>query len=54
MNRGLENLVEGSVIPYPDEWDENSLKMELKTLTPLGLILTEARQPNLYFPEAES
>ena len=50
----LENIVDGTIIPYPDEWDENSLEMELKTLDPLGVVLTEARQPNLYFPEAES
>ena len=50
----LENIVKGPVNPYPDEWDENSLEMELKTLDPLGLILTEARQPNLHFPEVES
>ena len=31
-----------------------SLEMTLKTLDPLGLILTEARQPNLHFPEVES
>ena len=49
----LENLVDGSVIPYSDDWDVNSLKMQLKTLEPLGLILTEARQPNLHFPEIE-
>jgi len=50
----LENLVDGSVTPYPDDWDEHSLEMRLKTLDPLGLILTEARQPNLHFPELES
>jgi len=50
----LENLVDGSLIPYPDDWDEHSLEMQLKTLDPLGLILTEARQPNLHFPELES
>ena len=50
----LENIVDGSVMPYPDEWDENTLEMELKTLAPLGVVLTEARQPNLHFPEAES
>ncbi len=54
FRRRLENIVDGSVTPYPDEWDENSLAMDLKTLEPLGLILTEARQPNLHFPEAES
>ena len=50
----LENIVNNPINPYPDEWDENSLEMELKTLDPLGLILTEARQPNLHFPEVES
>ena len=50
----LENIVDGSIIPYPDEWDENSLTMDLKTLAPLGVILTEARQPSLHFPEVES
>ena len=50
----LGNIVNGPVNPYPDEWDEKSLEMELKTLDPLGLILTEARQPNLHFPEVES
>tara|TARA_Y100001970_G_scaffold281858_1_gene393530 strand:+ start:2371 stop:2889 length:519 start_codon:yes stop_codon:yes gene_type:complete len=52
--RRLENIVDGPVIPYPDDWDEYSLEMNLKTLNPIGLILTEARQPNLHFPEAES
>ena len=50
----LENIVNGPVNHYPDEWDEKSLEMKLKTLDPLGLILTEARQPNLHFPEVES
>ena len=50
----LENIVNGPVNPYPDDWDEKSLKMKLKTLDPLGLILTEARQPNLHFPEVDS
>ena len=50
----LVNIVNGPVNPYPDEWDEKSLEMKLKTLDPLGLILTEARQPNLHFPEVES
>ena len=50
----LENIVNGPVNPYPDEWDEKVLDMELKTLDPLGLILTEARQPNLHFPDVES
>lgn len=50
----LQNMVDGDVIPYPDDWDEHSLEMELKTLDPLGLILTEARQPNLHFPEVET
>jgi hypothetical protein len=50
----LENIVNGPVNSYPDEWDEKSLEMELKTLDPLGLILTEARQPNLHFPEVDS
>ena len=50
----LENIVNGPVNPYPDEWDEKSLEMKLKTLDPLGLILTEARQPNLHFPEVDS
>ena len=44
----LGNIVNGAVDPYPDDWDEQSLGMELKTLDPLGLILTEARQPNLH------
>ena len=52
--RQLENIVNGPVNPYPDEWDEKSLEMKLKTLDPLGLILTEARQPNLHFPEVDS
>ncbi len=50
----LENIVDGPIIPYPEEWDAFSLEMTLKTLDPLGLILTEARQPNLHFPEVES
>ena len=50
----LEKIVEGPIIPYPDDWDEFSLEIPLKTLDPLGLILTEARQPNLHFPEVES
>tara|TARA_B110000967_G_C18891499_1_gene567687 strand:- start:27 stop:548 length:522 start_codon:yes stop_codon:yes gene_type:complete len=50
----LENIVNGPVNHYPDEWDEKSLEMKLKTLDPLGLILTEARQPNLHFPEVDS
>ena len=50
----LENIVNGALNPYPDNWDEKLLEMELKTLDPLGLILTEARQPNLHFPEVDS
>ena len=50
----LENIVNGPVNPYSDDWHEKSLDMELKTLDPLGLILTEARQPNLHFPEVDS
>ena len=50
----LQNIVNGSVDSYPDDWDEKSLEMELKILDPLGLILTEARQPNLHFPEVET
>lgn len=50
----LENIVNGPLNPYPDSWDENSVDMEFKKLDPLGLILTEARQPNLHFPEVDS
>ena len=50
----LENIVNGALNPYPDNWDEKLLEMELKMLDPLGLILTEARQPNLHFPEVDS
>ena len=50
----LENIAGGTVSPYLNEWDENSLNMDLKILDPLGLILTEARQPDLHFPEVVS
>lgn len=50
----LENIAGDTVSPYQDEWDEKSLDMDLKILDPLGLILTEARQPDLHFPEVES
>ena len=50
----LENIVNGPVDSYSDEWDEKSIEMKLKILDPLGLILTEARQPNLHFPELDS
>ena len=50
----LKNIVGGHVDPYPKDWDEKSLEMALKTLDPLGITLTEARQPNLHFPEVES
>ena len=50
----LENIASGTVSPYQDEWDEKSLDMDLKILDPLGLILTEARQPDLHFPEVVS
>jgi len=43
-----------TVDAYSNDWDEKSLGMELKTLEPLGIILTEARQPNLHFPEVGS
>ena len=41
-----------AVYAYQDEWDEKSLDMDIKILEPLGVILTEARQPDLHFPEA--
>ena len=47
----LENIVGDTISPYQDDWDEKSLDMDLKILDPLGLILTEARQPDLHFPE---
>ena len=50
----LENIAGDTVSPYQDEWDEKSLDMDLKILDPLGLILTEARQPDLHFPEVDS
>jgi len=50
----LNNIAGGSVDAYHDDWDEKSLGMELKMLEPLGIILTEARQPNLHFPEVGS
>ena len=50
----LKNIVGGDVDPYPKDWDEKSLGVAFKTLDPLGIILTEARQPNLHFPELES
>jgi len=50
----LKNITGGSVDAYSNDWDEKSLGMELKTLEPLGIILTEARQPNLHFPEVGS
>ena len=50
----LEKIAGDTVSPYQDEWDEKSLDMDLKILDPLGLILTEARQPDIHFPEVES
>ena len=50
----LENIAGDTVSPYQDEWDEKLLDMDLKILDPLGLILTEARQPDLHFPEVGS
>ena len=50
----LKNIVGGFIDPYPKDWDEKSLRMALKTLDPLGIILTEARQTNLHFPDVES
>ena len=50
----LKNIVGGHVDPYPMDWDEKSLEVALKPLDPLGITLTEARQPNLHFPEVES
>ena len=48
----LENIAGGTVSTYQDDWDEKSLDMDIKILEPLGVILTEARQPDLHFPEA--
>ena len=48
----LENIAGGSISAYQDEWDEKSLDMDIKILEPLGVILSEARQPDLHFPEA--
>ena len=48
----LENIAGGKVSTYQDDWDEKSLDMDIKILEPLGVILTEARQPDLHFPEA--
>ena len=50
----LKNITGCSVDAYSNDWDEKSLGMDLKTLEPLGIILTEARQPNLHFPEVGS
>ena len=50
----LKNITGDSVDAYSNDWNEKSLGMELKTLEPLGIILTEARQPNLHFPEVGS
>ena len=38
--------------PYPEEWDPVEEGMKIKQMDPLGLILTAARQPELYFPDA--
>ena len=50
----LENITGDTVSPDQDEWDEESVDMDLEILDPLGWILTEARQPDLHFPEVES
>ena len=50
----LENMINKPVKPYPDDWDAKSVGMRLKIIDPLGLVLTEARQPNLHFPEVDS
>ena len=43
----LENIVESPIIPYDDDWDELSLKMNFKTLDPYTILaLKSYRDPH--------
>ena len=45
------NLMWSTPIPlYPEDWDPNEHGMVYKIIRPFGILLTAARQPDLYFP----
>ena len=37
--------------PYPEQWDPEEKGLDIKKMDPLGLQLTPARQPELYFSD---
>ena len=45
-------LISRKCNPYPEEWDPLKEGMNIKKMGRLGVILTAARQPELYFPDA--
>ncbi len=47
----LKNIANGEIKPYEDSWQVESLGESIKTVDPIGIILTEARQSELHFPE---
>ena len=46
----LQLMSQQECTPYPEEWDPEEKGLEIKKMDPLGLQLTAARQPELYFP----
>ena len=48
----LQLMSQQECTPYPEEWDPEEKGLEIKKMDPLGLQLTAARQPELYFPDA--
>ena len=46
----LQLMVPKECVPYPNEWDPQKEGMDVKQMEPLGLLLTSARRPELYFP----
>ena len=53
--RRLEAIVyPKKLTPYTDEWNPQGQNMNVKIIQPFGILLTAARQPDLYFPANES
>mgnify|MGYP001035646839 CR=1 FL=1 len=47
--RRLRFIVNADVTPYPEDWTPEAAGMVVEVVQPPGLMLTEARQPQLHF-----
>ncbi|MGK5094810.1 hypothetical protein WDW89_22720 [Deltaproteobacteria bacterium TL4] len=47
----LELIASTSIETYPDQWTPQDHNLEVKKIEPFGVLLTPARQSDLYFPK---